>query len=59
MLSGPKNVSTAENRVAGYRRALVESGSAIDEELIYCGELNQAAGFEMMEKASRVFICKI
>jgi LacI family transcriptional regulator len=48
MLSGPKDVSTAVDRVEGYRRALAEAGLDVDESLIYYGEFMQSAGYEMM-----------
>ena len=49
-LSGPADVSTAEDRVSGYRRALEEAGSS-DNELVYFGAFTQASGFEMAQKA--------
>ena len=51
MLSGPKDVSTAVDRVAGYRRGLTEAGVAIDDLLILYGEFTQASGFEMARRA--------
>lgn len=51
MLSGPKDVSTADDRVAGYRRALAEAGLDADEALITYGEFKQSAGYEMMQRA--------
>jgi LacI family transcriptional regulator len=51
VLSGPSDVSTAVDRVAGYSRALAEAGLNSDEALIYYGEFNQSAGYEMMQKA--------
>jgi LacI family transcriptional regulator len=51
VLSGPQDVSTAVDRVAGYSRALAEAGLNADELLIYYGEFNQSAGYEMMQKA--------
>ncbi|GAB4546732.1 MAG: substrate-binding domain-containing protein [Anaerolineae bacterium] len=50
MLSGPQGVSTAEDRVAGYQRALVASGLEIDTELILYGEFTQASGYEMTRR---------
>jgi LacI family transcriptional regulator len=51
MLSGPKDVSTAVDRVAGYRRALTEARVEIDDLLILYGEFTQASGFEMARRA--------
>jgi len=50
MLSGPQGVSSADDRVAGYRRALAEAGLDHQNELIFYGEFNQQSGYEMMQK---------
>lgn len=50
MLSGPRGVSTAEDRVAGYRRALVEAGLDASAELVQYGEFTQASGYEMTQQ---------
>ena len=47
MLSGRKEVSTAVDRVAGYRRAMKESGYGESEQCIIYGEYNQASGYDM------------
>ena len=52
VLSGPKNVSTAEDRVAGYRRAMAEAGIA--DELAYYGNFNPDSGYEMAKEALEV-----
>jgi LacI family transcriptional regulator len=49
-LSGPADVSTAEDRVIGYRRAL-EEADLLDNELVYFDAFTQASGFEMAHKA--------
>jgi len=54
ILSGPKDVSTAEDRVEGYCRALAEAGLDADDSLIYYGEFIQSAGYEMMGRALSV-----
>ena len=51
MLSGPQTVSTAEDRVAGYHRALVDAGLPVDEAYIFRREFTQAAGAEMTQLA--------
>jgi LacI family transcriptional regulator len=51
MLSGPADVSTAVDRVVGYRRALAQTGLDPDEAPIYYGEFTQSAGYEMMGRA--------
>ena len=51
MLSGPQGVSSADDRVAGYRRALAEAGLDHQNEFIFYGEFNQQSGYEMMQKA--------
>jgi LacI family transcriptional regulator len=50
MLTGPEDVSTAVDRVAGYQRAMLEAGLP-DEGLVFRGEFNQGSGYEMAEKA--------
>ncbi len=48
ILSGPPDVSTAADRVTGYRQALEEAGVPVDERLVLFGGFNQGAGFQMM-----------
>jgi LacI family transcriptional regulator len=50
MITGPMDVSTSVDRVAGYRRALIESGLG-DNEQIYYGEFNQHCGYEFTQQA--------
>jgi len=50
MLSGPQGVSTAEDRVAGYRRALTEARLDIDEALICYGKFSLKSGYEMAQQ---------
>jgi LacI family transcriptional regulator len=50
MITGPKDVSTSVDRVAGYRRALIESD--LDEHVqIYYGAYNQESGYELTKQA--------
>ncbi|MCU0503842.1 MAG: LacI family transcriptional regulator [Anaerolineae bacterium] len=51
ILSGPPEVSTAADRVAGYRRALAEAGLNCDPVLILHGLLRQAGGYQMTQQA--------
>jgi LacI family transcriptional regulator len=51
MLSGPQEVSTAEDRVAGYRRALSEAGQAPDQQQVYYGRYTRESGAEMARQA--------
>jgi LacI family transcriptional regulator len=51
MLSGPVGVSTAEDRVDGYCRALVESGLPVDAGNIFHGEFTQQGGYHMAQQA--------
>jgi LacI family transcriptional regulator len=51
LLSGPPGVSTAEDRIAGYRRALAEAGLRGGAELVHDGEFTQASGYEMARQA--------
>jgi LacI family transcriptional regulator len=50
ILSGPLGVSTAEDRLAGYRRAMREAGVGDEGQLIIYGSFNQASGSEMMRE---------
>ena len=54
ILSGPQSVSTAIDRVAGYRRALAEAGLDSRAELVYHGEFIQASGYRMALQALAV-----
>ena len=49
VLSGSERVSTAVDRVNGYRKALKEAGLSIDETLILSREFTQAAGYDMTQ----------
>jgi len=50
VLSGPQGVSTAEDRVAGYQRALTEAGVDIDPVLIYYGQFSLESGYAMTQQ---------
>jgi LacI family transcriptional regulator len=54
LLSGPQGVSSADDRVTGYKRALAEDGLDSLDELIYYGEFTQQSGFEMMQRVLAV-----
>ncbi len=45
MITGPAHVSTASDRVAGYRRALNDAGLKVDEGQIYWGKFAQSHGY--------------
>ncbi len=50
LLGGPEGASTADDRKAGYRRAMAEAGhDVVDLEL--CGAFTQASGYEMANEA--------
>jgi LacI family transcriptional regulator len=53
LLGGPEGASTAEDRKAGYRRAMMEAGLG-DGLVEYCGPFTQASGYEMTEAAMAV-----
>jgi LacI family transcriptional regulator len=55
VLSGPRGVSTAEDRVAGYRRAMNAAGIPVDESYIFFGEFNQEGGYEMTRRALSLY----
>src|SRR5690242_17675100 len=46
MLSGPATVSTAEDRVVGYRRALAQGGVPVDEDLVLYGQYRVSWGYQ-------------
>ena len=50
ILTGPKEVSTAEDRVAGYVKAMQEAG-VVDQSLVYYGRFTQKSGYEMAAQA--------
>lgn len=54
MLSGPRGVSTADDRVSGYRRALTEVGLNIDPALVYYGEFSLESGYTMTQQVLTV-----
>jgi LacI family transcriptional regulator len=47
VLSGPEGVSTADDRVAGYCRALAEMQIPVEHQTILRGEFTQSSGYEM------------
>jgi LacI family transcriptional regulator len=49
LIAGPQHVSTAVDRVEGYRRALEEVGLG-NKEQVYWGEYNQQTGYEITEQ---------
>ncbi len=50
MITGPKDVSTSLDRVAGYKRALVEAGLQGNEQ-IYYGTFSEESGYEFTKQA--------
>ncbi|HUH97792.1 MAG TPA: LacI family DNA-binding transcriptional regulator [Anaerolineales bacterium] len=50
IITGPKKVSTAVDRVTGYKQALNEAGIA-ENELVYYGEFNQQSAYELTKQA--------
>jgi LacI family transcriptional regulator len=51
ILNGPRGVSTAEDRLTGYRRALAEAGIPPKKENEFYGAFTQESGFEMAHQA--------
>jgi LacI family transcriptional regulator len=49
MIAGPEDVSTSVDRVAGYRRALIESGLGENEQ-VYYGGFNQQSGYDFTKQ---------
>jgi LacI family transcriptional regulator len=54
ILSGPQNISTAEDRVRGYQNVLQENGLPILPELMQYGEFTVESGMEMARQALRL-----
>jgi LacI family transcriptional regulator len=50
VITGPKKVSTAVDRVKGYRQALVDAGLK-ENELIYYGSFTQQSGYDFTKQA--------
>jgi LacI family transcriptional regulator len=50
MLSGPRQVSTAVDRVSGYRRALSEAGLPVDERMVIYGTFTREGGQAMARR---------
>ena len=50
MISGPRTVSTAEERVAGYLRALADAGVTPDPQWIYYGRYTESWGYEAAQR---------
>jgi LacI family transcriptional regulator len=53
VLSGPQEVSTAADRVAGYCRAMAEAGIEVEPEWLRFGRFTQASGYEMAQQLVR------
>jgi LacI family transcriptional regulator len=51
ILTGPVDVSTAADRVSGYRQAYVQAGLAVPEALIFSDAYTVAGGMRMAEQA--------
>jgi LacI family transcriptional regulator len=47
ILSGPSGISSADDRVAGYRQALQEAGLQTEDQLIIYGEFSLESGYQM------------
>jgi LacI family transcriptional regulator len=54
VLSGPKTVSTAEDRVAGYHKAMIEAGMEDRLHLVRYGAFTQSSGYEMAQQVLNV-----
>ncbi|HOU14825.1 MAG TPA: LacI family DNA-binding transcriptional regulator [Anaerolineae bacterium] len=51
MLSGPQGVSTAEDRVTGFRRALADAGANVDAAPVYYGKFSLESGYDLTLQA--------
>lgn len=50
LLSGPADVSTAQERLEGYKRGMTESGLPVEERWILAGEYTVASGYAATQK---------
>jgi LacI family transcriptional regulator len=50
ILSGPAVVTTAADRVAGYRRAMAEAGAPVDADMIFEGAYSLDSGYALAEQ---------
>lgn len=50
MLSGPQHVSTAVDRVSGYRHALSETGVPVDERMVIYDTFTREGGYAMAQQ---------
>jgi LacI family transcriptional regulator len=50
VLNGSIDVSTSQDRLSGYKRAMEEAGAG-DDELYFYGNFNQASGYELARQA--------
>jgi LacI family transcriptional regulator len=57
VMSGAVGVSTADDRVAGYQKALAENGIALDERFIFRGEFTPDSGYSMTKQAINLPLC--
>jgi LacI family transcriptional regulator len=51
ILSGRQGISTADDRVSGYRRAMDESGLQVNADYCVRGEFTQDSGYQMAQRA--------
>lgn len=51
IMSGAVGVSTADDRVSGYQKALAEAGITMDEEYIFRGDFTPESGYAMTRQA--------
>jgi LacI family transcriptional regulator len=49
VISGPQSVSTAEDRVIGYRRAMADAGLS-QTDIVHYGAFTQASGYELAQQ---------
>ncbi len=54
ILSGPPEISTAVDRVEGYRRAMAEAGMAANEDNIFWGNFEHETGYEGTKRLLRM-----
>ena len=53
MISGPSTVSTAVDKLEGYKEALLDHGRTVDERLIYLGDYTEESGSRLAREMLR------
>ena len=50
LINGPSSISTAQDRAAGYREALLQHGLAVEKKLVFQGEFKHSSGYRLTQQ---------